>query len=156
VSRAVKQSTRDEYVRRILCAQEMVAQNLDEVPKPKDVAKHAGFSTHHFHRIFKGIVGESLMVFVRRLRLERAARQLRSSDRSVTEIAFDAQYNSASFPTIQRSRPLKSCAIWLASKETKQTSCQRGPLDKHVCSGAATPLPRTLEVTRAFMKPICV
>ena len=94
MSRAVKQSTRDEYVRRILCAQEMVAQNLDEVPKPKDVAKHAGFSTHHFHRIFKGIVGESLMVFVRRLRLERAARQLRSSERSITEIAFDAQYNS--------------------------------------------------------------
>ncbi|MGB0956068.1 MAG: helix-turn-helix transcriptional regulator, partial [Panacagrimonas sp.] len=32
-----------------------------------DVARVACFSPHHFHRIFKALVGETLSVFVRRV-----------------------------------------------------------------------------------------
>ncbi|PIE19237.1 MAG: AraC family transcriptional regulator [Proteobacteria bacterium] len=66
---------------------------LDEL-EPEALAKIAGMSLHHFHRVFRGLVGESVMGFVRRLRLERAAQRLRFDDTPVTEVAFDAGYGS--------------------------------------------------------------
>lgn len=68
--------------------------SLDEVIAPRELAALAGFSPHHFHRVFRAIVGESVMDFIRRLRLERAAWQLRASPESVLGIAIDAGYGS--------------------------------------------------------------
>ena len=60
---------------------------------PATLAEAAGFSAFHFSRMFTGMVGESPGEFLRRLRLERAARALQSRER-VTEVAFDAGYES--------------------------------------------------------------
>ena len=68
--------------------------HLDEDLSPDRLADVAGFSRHHFHRVFKGMVGETVMGFVRRLRLERAASRLRFGEESVTRVAFEAGYNS--------------------------------------------------------------
>jgi AraC family transcriptional regulator len=54
----------------------------------------AHFSPYHFHRLFRGMVGESVMEHVRRLRLERAAHQLKVTDHPVTRVAFDAGYET--------------------------------------------------------------
>jgi AraC family transcriptional regulator len=54
----------------------------------------AHFSPFHFHRIFRGMTGESVAGLVRRLRLERAASALRRSDVSVLEVALEAGYGS--------------------------------------------------------------
>ena len=54
----------------------------------------AHFSRFHFHRVFSGLVGESLSAHVRRLRLERAAGELRWTDRPVIDIALDAGYDA--------------------------------------------------------------
>jgi len=59
-----------------------------------EIASVAGFSPYHFHRVFQGMVGETVVDTVRRLRLTRAAWRLRSSPASVTEIAFDAGYET--------------------------------------------------------------
>lgn len=68
--------------------------HVGEEIEPEVLADIAGMSLHHFHRVFRGLVGESVMGFVRRLRLERAAQRLRFDDASVTEVAFDAGYTS--------------------------------------------------------------
>ena len=59
-----------------------------------DVARRAHYSPFHFHRLFSGLTGESLMDFLRRRRLTLAARALRDSDRPILEVAFDAGFDS--------------------------------------------------------------
>ena len=59
-----------------------------------DLGCVAHFSRYHFHRLFRGMVGESVMEHVRRLRLERAAHRLKFSDEPVTRIAFEAGYET--------------------------------------------------------------
>ena len=71
-----------------------IQQHLDEAVALEDLARVAHFSPYHFHRLFRGMVGESVMEHVRRLRLERAAHRLKFSDQPVTRIAFDAGYET--------------------------------------------------------------
>jgi AraC family transcriptional regulator len=58
------------------------------------VSKLAGYSPYHFHRIFRGITGESIAACVGRLRLERAAFHLIASKKSIREIWTSTGYNS--------------------------------------------------------------
>ena len=58
------------------------------------LADVAGFSVPHFHRIFRAHVGESAIGYVRRLRLERAARKLRMGAVDITEVALAAGYDT--------------------------------------------------------------
>lgn len=71
-----------------------IQRNLDGDLSAETLAGMACFSVAHFHRIFKSMVGESLKEHVRRLRLERAAYVLAYSDKSVMNIALDAQFES--------------------------------------------------------------
>jgi AraC family transcriptional regulator len=68
--------------------------HLDTEVSPLELARLAGFSPHHFHRVFRGMLGESVMGYVRRLRLERAALRLKHGDASITTVALDAGYGS--------------------------------------------------------------
>ncbi|MCP4711919.1 MAG: AraC family transcriptional regulator, partial [Planctomycetes bacterium] len=68
--------------------------NLDQELSLDELAEVACFSQFHFHRIFSGMVGESVKQFVRRLRLERAAEQLRQTEKSIIEIALTAGYET--------------------------------------------------------------
>jgi AraC family transcriptional regulator len=90
----VKAQSLADYKRRILRVLVHIQAHLDE-PLPLDeLAGVAAFSPYHFHRIFRGMVGESVKEHVRRLRLERAAHRLRFTGQPVTEIAFDAGYET--------------------------------------------------------------
>jgi AraC family transcriptional regulator len=71
-----------------------IENHLDEPLPLDDLAKIACFSPYHFHRIFRGMVGESVKEHVRRLRLERAAFRLTNTNRSVIDLAFDAGYDT--------------------------------------------------------------
>ncbi len=74
-----------------------VLNSLDRRPDLGEVAEQAGFSPHHFHRIFRSLVGETLHAFVQRLRLERALALLsHGSPRSWTEIAHECGFSSSS------------------------------------------------------------
>lgn len=98
----MKQSTREDYQRRLLRAQTLLEAHLDQPVSPEALARAASFSLHHFHRIFRAQLGESVMQHVRRLRLERAARALRaqqltgaaSSSRRLLDLALEAGYES--------------------------------------------------------------
>lgn len=87
-------TTEAEYVARILRAQRWLEAHLDDPLDPQLLAREASFSLHHFHRIFRAQVGESVMEHVRRLRLERAARKLRASDARILDLAVAAGYES--------------------------------------------------------------
>ncbi len=83
--------------RRILAVLEYVQANMANPDVPlslEDLAHRSGFSLNHFHRVFKGMVGESVREHIRRLHLERAAMALTSADTPVTTLAYDAGYDS--------------------------------------------------------------
>lgn len=86
--------TLQDYKRRLLRVLVYVQEHLDEKLGLEQLASLACFSPYHFHRIFKGMVGETLKEHIRRLRLERAASRLKRTTRPVTDIALDAGYES--------------------------------------------------------------
>jgi AraC family transcriptional regulator len=86
--------TLHDYKRRIGQVLAHIQEHLDGPLALDELAALACFSRYHFHRIFKGMVGESVKEYVRRLRLERAASQLKLGSASVVEIALDAGYES--------------------------------------------------------------
>lgn len=90
----MKTSTQQLYKERILRVLIFIQQNLSDDLSLDELAKTAHFSTYHFHRIFRGIVGESLKEHIRRLRLERAAMRLKHTEQPVLEIAMDAGYET--------------------------------------------------------------
>lgn len=90
----MKKSTEQLYKQRILRVQMYIQKNLDRELSLEELAQKSHFSVYHFHRVFKAIVGESLKEHIRRLRLEGAASQLKYTDESVINVAFDAGYQT--------------------------------------------------------------
>lgn len=93
-----RESTAQHYRERIATVIERVhyavGAGSDEMLSPVTMARLARFSPHHFSRVFSAVVGESISQFVRRLRLERAARQLRDTDDQIIQIAMRAGYSA--------------------------------------------------------------
>jgi len=90
---------RSEYQTRIDRVIAHIDANLSEDLSLEQLARVACFSEYHFHRLFRGIVGERLNEFVQRRRLETAARALYLNDQDkVIDVALEAGYeNPASF-----------------------------------------------------------
>lgn len=72
----------------------VVINSLDSNHTTAELSRQAYQSRTQFHRLFRALVEETPGAMRRRLLLERAAYQLRESSASVTDIAFDANYNS--------------------------------------------------------------
>jgi AraC family transcriptional regulator len=87
-------TTLQNYKKRIKKALVYIEAHLDEDIPLKTLAQVTRFSLYHFHRVFSGLTGESVKSYVRRLKLERAARELLSSNLSITTLAFSAGYAS--------------------------------------------------------------
>jgi AraC family transcriptional regulator len=86
-----------DYVERVNRAVDYVTQNLAEPLRLEDVARAACFSTYHFHRVFRALMGETLAAFVKRVRLERAVYLLSHREgASLTDIALACGFSSSS------------------------------------------------------------
>src|ERR1019366_3263326 len=90
----VKPATRESYQEQMARVVPHIEGHLEEPLPLEELAAVACFSPYHFHRVFRGTVGESVKEHVRRLRLERAARRLLSGDSTVLELALDAGYET--------------------------------------------------------------
>lgn len=90
----MKPTTLEDYRERILRVLVYIQQHLDENTPLEDLARVAAFSPFHFHRVFRGMVGESVKEHVRRLRLERAVSRLKFTDTSIIQLALEAGYES--------------------------------------------------------------
>jgi AraC family transcriptional regulator len=90
----MRTATRESYQERINRVLGYIAQRLDAQLPLEELSQVACFSPYHFHRIFRGMVGEPVKEHVRRLRLKRAAERLREGGDPVTDVAFDAGYQT--------------------------------------------------------------
>lgn len=89
----------------ILAVLTHIERHLDAELDRDLLAQVANVSPFHFSRIFKRLLGEGPMEFVRRLRLEQAAARLRFGRDKVLPIALDAGFQShESFTRAFRSR----------------------------------------------------
>ncbi|WP_028588131.1 AraC family transcriptional regulator [Desulfocurvus vexinensis] len=85
---------RETYAERLNRVLDHLERHLDDDPSLEELAGVACFSPYHFHRIFTGMVGESLGAHLRRLRLQRAGHRLQFTALPVTRVALDAGYES--------------------------------------------------------------
>ncbi len=97
---AARERTRADHWQRVLRVLVHIAARLDADLSLARLAKLAHLSPHHFQRVFTTVAGESCKQHVQRLRLERAAQELRRTDRTVADIAADAAY--VDVPTFHR------------------------------------------------------
>lgn len=84
------------YVKRIIKVLIYIEDHFEEEMTREELAKVCDLSPFYFHRIFHKVVGEPVNKYVRRLRLERAAMQLRYTAQPITTIAMDSQYDTPS------------------------------------------------------------
>jgi AraC family transcriptional regulator len=86
---------RDYYHQALAGLIERVLRCRQGSPRVPQVADEIAMSRFHLGRLFQEVTGESLGHFLRRIRLERAAFALRTSDATVLEIAVDTGYSCA-------------------------------------------------------------
>lgn len=84
------------HYERINRVKRYIREHLDQDLNREDLAKLAGYSVPHFHRIFTAHGGESISTYVRRVRMEQAARQLLAAEVNVTEVALNSGYETHS------------------------------------------------------------
>jgi len=97
--------TLSDYQQRIITVLVYIDEHFNEPLTLDDLARVACFSSYHFHRIFQAFIGEPLYTYIKRLRLENAAINLRSTELSVTDIAFKSGYETpAAFAKAFRER----------------------------------------------------
>lgn len=93
---ASRRQTELEYRKQINKVIIYIQEHINSPPQLEVLAHVAGFSPFHFHRIFAAFVGETIGQYIRRLRLEQAARRLLGSTQNVTNIALAVGYETPS------------------------------------------------------------
>jgi AraC family transcriptional regulator len=134
-----------EYTQRIDRVIDHLRGNLHRHVKLQELAKVACFSEFHFHRIFGAVSGETLNNFTNRLRLEKAARLLRYSDQSLTDIALECGFSSsATF-----SRAFRSAYGTSPSQFRKSGEIKKSKICKELFDDCGYDLPMSAEEKRA-------
>lgn len=111
----------NEYKRRINAVLDHLDRHYASEQSLETLAGIANFSPFHFHRIFKAIVGESLYKYIQRIRIEKAAHQLKfQKQKSITAIALDCGFsNSASFARTFKEYFAMSATAWRKTPEPR-------------------------------------
>ncbi len=84
------------YRKRINTVIDYINENVDKSITLDELAEVANFSSFYFHRIFVGVVGESVNSYTNRIRVEKAARLLRFSNKPISDISYLCGYSSPS------------------------------------------------------------
>jgi AraC family transcriptional regulator len=90
----MKPSTERDYRRRIARVVETILLEPGGPHTLESLAAVAHLSPYHFHRVYRAVMGESVVETVKRLRLAEAAQRLTDAAQ-VTAVAHDAGYDSA-------------------------------------------------------------
>jgi AraC family transcriptional regulator len=150
-STAARERTRQDYQERILRVLVHLEHHLDEPLHLDQLADLAGWSPCHFHRIFTGLVGETVADHVRRVRLERAALAMRTHGTSVLRIALDAGYQDHSaFARAFRQRFGSTPSAW---RRRPRQLPPMGDLRRHL---AADHPESTMDITIRTLEPLRV
>lgn len=124
----MKRETRSFYEDAVRQAITGIGAGLDEALDLTALARPAALSPLHFHHVFRGMVGETPLELHRRLRLERAATQLATTETAVTTVAFAAGYEThESFTRAFRRAYAASPSEVRDRARTARADCQRPP-----------------------------
>jgi len=91
-----KDTTKEEYHKRMNIIVEFIQNNLDKKISLNELAEISNLSQYHFHRITKALLGESIGCFIKRTRVETAARLIRYSDLEIQDRAYSVGYDTPS------------------------------------------------------------
>ncbi len=83
------------YHKRLKPVIRYIEQNYNSQLNLVQVAQMAHLSPYYFHRVFKAVSGETLADFIRRLRMEEAARLLFYNNSNVTNVAMELGFSSS-------------------------------------------------------------
>lgn len=89
-----RSSTFEQYSARIEKVVAFMSARLDQPLTLPQLAQVGHFSPFHFHRVYRGLMGETIASTQRRLRLHRAAHELLTTQRGIAQIATRAGYAS--------------------------------------------------------------
>jgi len=84
----------NDHPQRIQRVVDYLADHLDETLDLETIARVAHVSPYHFHRIYRGLLAETVNDTVRRLRLHRSAIDLLDRNLSIDRVAQRAGYSS--------------------------------------------------------------
>lgn len=90
----VKQSTTNDYQKRMTRVVDHLHRHLDDPIRIDDLADVAHLSQYHWHRIYTAMQGETVAKTIKRLKLERAASNLANTETPIKDIASAAHYSS--------------------------------------------------------------
>lgn len=82
-----------DYSAEVQKAIDLIEDNLYDDIKLKDIAKKSHLSEFYFHRLFHRITGETVMGYVRKRRLAKAACDLKNTELTVLDIAVKYQFS---------------------------------------------------------------
>lgn len=71
--------------------------HYDEPLDPVSLAKMVGMSYRNFHRIFQKVTEQTPSSYLQRLRITKAAHLLQTTDKTVTEVAFQCGFDDSSY-----------------------------------------------------------
>lgn len=105
---------RREYLGRIERVVDHIYAHYGDELTIDDLADIAAFSRFHFHRVFSGIIGETVSDFLKRVRLQQAASRLTEHPgESITDVALAVGFSSPSvFARAFRSRFGVTASVW--------------------------------------------
>ena len=72
-----------------------ITDNLEKEIEPAELANMAHLSVSHFHKLFQNLVGQSPMIYIKRMRINKAQKLLATTTASVKEIASDLGFKNA-------------------------------------------------------------
>jgi AraC-like DNA-binding protein len=87
----------DDATRRVAAAIRRIESTFCEKIDFRELAEMCGMSLRTFYRIFKQATGQTPQTYLKRVRVDHAAEALRSSDNTVTEIAFAVGFEDSNF-----------------------------------------------------------
>ncbi|MEH6348116.1 MAG: AraC family transcriptional regulator [Bermanella sp.] len=73
---------------------DFVEENLYHKISVHEMAAASHYSTYHFSRVFKALVGDTPKEYLRKRRLTEAAKRLLSDDVGILDLAFESQFDS--------------------------------------------------------------
>ncbi|WP_234122693.1 helix-turn-helix transcriptional regulator [Clostridium hydrogenum] len=82
-----------DYSAEVQKAIDLIEDNLYDDIKLSDIAKKSHLSEFYFHRLFQKVTGETVMGYVRKRRLAKAAYDLKNTEFSVLDIAVKYQFS---------------------------------------------------------------
>ena len=83
-----------DYSACIQKAIDFIEENLFEDLRPATVASHIGFSEYHLHRIFCGMLTESVAEYIRKRRIFEIAKLLKTTDQTVQQLSSLGHFDS--------------------------------------------------------------